>query len=113
MNFINYKKRRSKIYCAVFYCFAKLKSNQLDYCHFSCVSPAGAELCDTRIAAVPVGILRGNLAEQLIYDVFLCYEGHHHTLVVKIVFLCDCDHLLRQGADLLGAGDRSLYFTVL
>ena len=51
--------------------FFDAKLHQLDDGHLSGVAAAGTDLDDTGVTAVTVGILGGDLLEQLVGDIFL------------------------------------------
>ena len=85
-----------------------MRLEQLDDAHLRRVTTTGARLGNAGIAAVAVGILRGDLVEQLLDDGFLRDETKGKTSIVKIIFLRNGDELFGQRADLFGAGDGGL-----
>src|SRR4051794_3715844 len=64
-----------------------------------------ADVHDPGVAGLAVGVLRGDLVEQLVHDERLVRQGRHHRASrCQIALLGEGDHPLDVAADLLGLG---------
>ena len=68
-------------------------SDEFDDAHFCGISATRAGLGDPGVTAVHVSILRSDLVEELLRDIFLGDIGKDLSLGSKIVLLGDGDHL--------------------
>src|SRR5579864_924695 len=67
---------------------------------------------DPRVAARPLGVLRRDLREQLVYDALVGDHAQHATARCDVPLLREGDHALGQRTRHLGARNRRLHLTL-
>ena len=72
----------------------RLRSDELDDAHLSCVSSAGTCFDYAGITAVNVLILRADFVEELLNNVLFGDVCKSLTLIVKSCFLAESNHFL-------------------
>lgn len=73
------------------------------------IAAAGADAGDAGVAAVAVGILRGDFIEHLLGNILAGDEGQRLTVGSHVLLLAKGDHFLGQRRDLFCAEDGRLH----
>src|SRR5687768_13723102 len=93
--------------------FARPDSDELDLDHRGRVTWTQPELDDAGEAGSPVGILRRELADQLVDDERLMrHLADELTTGVQVAALCERDHAVNEAANFLGLGLRGPHLLV-
>ena len=86
--------------------------HQLDDCHLSSISPAGAGAGHSGVAAVAVSVLGSDLLEQLVGNVFLGDERQRLTVSCQVALLAQSNHFLNHRLDFLGTIEGGLHLAI-
>ena len=81
--------------------------HQLDDCHLSSISPAGAGAGHSGVAAVAVSVLRSDLLEQLVGNVFLGDERQRLTVSCQVALLAQIGGGIEPNGAVCRFGDDS------